>query len=71
VQAVRIDLSPPCSHVNGSATKTKGKQNEAKEIIKLLLKFGANPSLKNKNGKRPVDYVSDDAILRLLNAKRA
>jgi uncharacterized protein len=52
------------------APQTAGKQNEAKEIIKLLLKFGADPSLKNKNGKRPADYVRDDAILRLLNAKR-
>jgi tankyrase len=52
------------------APHTAGKQTEAKEIIKLLLKFGADPSLKNKNGKRPADYVHDDGILRLLNAKR-
>jgi len=52
------------------AQQTAGKQNEAKEIIKLLLKFGADPLLKNKMGKRPADYVRDDDILQLLNAKR-
>ena len=52
------------------APQTAGKQHEAKEIIKLLLEFGADPSLKNKSGKRPADYVRDEAIVRLLNAKR-
>ena len=50
------------------APQTAGKQNEAKEIIKLLLKFGADPQATNKKGKRPADYVRDDEILRLLDA---
>jgi uncharacterized protein len=51
------------------APQTAGKQEQARQIIQLLLKFGADPSLKNKMGKRPADYVRDDAVLRLLNAK--
>jgi uncharacterized protein len=50
------------------APSTAGKRQEAKEIVKLLLKYGADPRLKNKNGKRPEDYVRDDVILRLLKA---
>jgi ankyrin repeat protein len=48
------------------APSTAGKQTEVREIIELLLKFGADPSIKNKNGKRPADYVRDEQILRLL-----
>jgi uncharacterized protein len=53
------------------APQTAGKQEQARQIIQLLLKFGADPSLKNKMGKSPADYVRDDAILRLLNARRS
>ena len=48
------------------APGTAGKQAEAIEIIKLLLKFGADPQLKNKLGKTPADYVRDREILKLL-----
>src|SRR5262245_39550771 len=33
------------------APETAGKQGEATQIIKILLRFGADPLLKNKNGK--------------------
>jgi ankyrin repeat protein len=52
------------------APATAGKQAEAKEIIKALLQFGANPKIKNKNGKTPADYVRDEEIRRLLTARR-
>jgi len=52
------------------APSTAGKQTEVKQIIQLLLNFGADPSIKNKNGKRPADYVRDEAILKLLKGKR-
>jgi len=48
------------------APQTAGKQEEAKQIIKLLIRFGADPSLRNKIGKRPADYVRDDDVLLLL-----
>ena len=50
------------------APSTAGKQNEAKEIIQLLLSYGADPSLKNKNGKTPADYARDREILQLLKS---
>jgi tankyrase len=48
------------------APATAGKQHAAIEIIQTLLKHGADPSLKNKIGKTPADYVKDDAVRRLL-----
>jgi uncharacterized protein len=53
------------------APETAGKQNEAKQIIKILLKFGADPNVKNKNGKTPGDYVRDDEIKKLLKRRPA
>jgi tankyrase len=49
------------------APATAGKQAQAKEIVALLLQFGADPSIKNKLGKSPANYVRDDEILKLLN----
>jgi tankyrase len=48
------------------APATAGKQDEAREIIKILLKFGADPTIKNKVGKKPADYVRDDSLRELL-----
>ena len=38
---------------------TAGKAEERREIIRPLLEFDANPSIKNKWGKLPLDYVKD------------
>jgi len=51
------------------APETAGKQEQAKEIIQILMQFGADPSIKNKNGRRPADYVRDEAIRKLLKRK--
>jgi uncharacterized protein len=48
------------------APGTAGKREEAIQIIKTLLKFGADSSIKNKNGKTPIDYAKDLAVRRLL-----
>ena len=48
------------------APQTAGKQAEAKEIVAILLRYGADPTLKNKLGKIPADYVRDAEILKLL-----
>ena len=48
------------------APSTAGKVSQAKEIIELLLKYGADPSIKNKRGKTAADYVKDDEVRRLL-----
>jgi tankyrase len=48
------------------APGTAGRADAAKEIIEILLAAGADPSIANKLGKRPIDYVKDDAIKSLL-----
>lgn len=49
------------------APGTAGRTAEAIEIINLLLKHGADPSIRNKSGKRPVEYVTDPEIRALFD----
>lgn len=51
------------------APGTSGKHREAKEIVELLLQFGADPAIQNKSGKKAADYVRDEEILRMLAGK--
>ena len=37
-------------------------QAEAREIVALLLAAGSDPSIRNKNGKTPGDYATDEII---------
>jgi ankyrin repeat protein len=48
------------------APGTAGKLEEARRIVELLLKFGADPAIKNKSGRIAADYARDEEILRLL-----
>jgi tankyrase len=48
------------------APTTAGKQDEAKEIIELLLAAGADPRIKNKSGKRAVDYAREEGVRKML-----
>jgi uncharacterized protein len=48
------------------APSTAGKRHEALEIIQLLIAAGADPSIANRSGRTPADYVKDDAIKLLL-----
>ncbi|HTM54814.1 MAG TPA: ankyrin repeat domain-containing protein [Pirellulales bacterium] len=48
------------------APGTAGKQSQATQIIEILLRYGANPSIANRAGKKPADYVRDRQTLRLL-----
>jgi tankyrase len=50
------------------APGTAGKDEAAKEIVRLLLAAGANPSIANKAGKKPADYVKDGDIAAMLRA---
>lgn len=49
------------------APGTGGKDEEARRIIEILLRYGADPTVKNKNGKTPADYVHDEELIRLLS----
>ena len=51
------------------APSTAGKRREAFEIIQLLIAAGADPSITNKSGRKPADYVKDDAIKSLLTSR--
>jgi uncharacterized protein len=53
------------------APGTAGKRQEALEIIQMLIAAGADPSITNKSGRRPVDYVKDDAIKSMLKPGNA
>jgi ankyrin repeat protein len=50
------------------APGTAGKQAEACEIVALLLAAGADPSVRNRLGKTPGDYATDEKIQGLLVA---
>jgi tankyrase len=47
------------------APGTAGKAGAAKQIVQILLAAGADPSLSNKLGKRPIDYVNDKSMKAL------
>jgi uncharacterized protein len=50
------------------APGTAGKAEAARKIIRILLAAGADPSIANKSGKKPVDYVTGKEIQSLLNS---
>jgi tankyrase len=50
------------------APSTAGKRQEAFEIIRLLIAAGADPSIPNKSGRKPADYVTDETIKSLLTS---
>jgi len=68
-QACRRNGSTPLHRATTQtgAPGTAGRSKAAREIIELLLAAGADPSLKNKSGKRPADYVTDDTLRSLFD----
>jgi uncharacterized protein len=70
-QACRRNGSTPLHRAvtQTGAPCTAGKSQAAKEIIQILLAAGADPSLKNKLGKKPADYVKDESLKSLLIGK--
>jgi uncharacterized protein len=71
-QACRKSRSTPLHRAVTStgAPGTAGKCQEAIEIIRLLIAAGADPSITNKAGRKPADYVKDDAIKSLLKPRQ-
>jgi uncharacterized protein len=51
------------------APGTAGRTEAAKEIVELLLAAGADSAIKNKIGKRPIDYAKDAAMKKLLRKR--
>jgi tankyrase len=71
-QACRRNGSTPLHRAvtQTGAPGTAGLQAAALEIIQMLLAAGADPSITNKTGKKPADYVTDGTIQSMLIGKR-
>jgi tankyrase len=70
-QACRRSGSTPLHRAvtQTGAPGTAGRQAAAIEIVKLLLAAGANPKVRNKSGRTPLDYVRDDSTKKLFCGK--
>jgi uncharacterized protein len=70
-QACRRSGSTPLHRAvtQSGAPSTAGKRQETLEIIGLLIAAGADPSIPNKSGRKPADYVKDDAVKSLLKSQ--
>ena len=55
---------------NTGAPTTAGKRDVALEIARVLLSRGADPTIKNKNSKRPIEYVKDTEMKEILAKHR-
>ena len=55
---------------NTGAPSTAGKSDQAREIVQILLRYGADPAIRNKHGKIAADYVREPNLRRLLTKKR-
>jgi tankyrase len=68
-QACRRNGSTPLHRAvtQTGAPGTAGRSDAALEIVRLLLAAGADPSIANKAGRTPADYVKDDTIRSLLS----
>lgn len=51
------------------APGTAGKGDASRQIVELLLRFGADPAIKNTSGKVAADYVRDEELRGLLDTK--
>ena len=71
-QACRRSGSTPLHRAvtQTGAASTAGKRQEVLEIVQLLLAAGADPSITNKSGRKPADYLKADAIKSMLKNRR-
>jgi ankyrin repeat protein len=67
-QACRRNGSTPLHRAvtQTGAPGTGGRGQVAREIVAILLAAGADPSIANKSGKKPVQYATDETIKSLL-----
>jgi hypothetical protein len=57
--------------VNTAAPATRGKTDCAIKIAKLLLASGADPRIKNKMGRAPIDYAKSPELRTVLGEQSA
>lgn len=66
----RAGSTPLHRAVTTTGPSTAGKRQEMIEIIRLLLAAGADPSIANKSGRKPVDYAKNETIKSLLKVQQ-
>ena len=49
------------------ALGTAGKAQRAREIVEILLAAGTDPTIRNKSGKKPAEYVKEELIKSMLS----
>lgn len=54
------------THTGAPGTADKARQ--AKEIVEILLAAGADPTIENKSGKQPIDFVKDEQVRSMLKS---
>ena len=65
----RLDAAVHRAVTQTGAPGTAGRGEAAKAIILILLAAGADPSLTNKSGRKPADYVTDETMESLLKKR--
>jgi ankyrin repeat protein len=70
-QSCRRNGSTPLHRAatHSGAPGTAGKDEAAKEIIRMLIAAGADPSITNKSGKTHADYVADETSKSFLRRR--
>lgn len=56
------------THTGAPGTKDKGK--EIKAIVTALIQSGADTRIKNKMGKKPIEYVKDEETKALFKTRK-
>jgi tankyrase len=70
-QACRRNGSTPLHRAvtQTGAPGTCGREIQMREIVQILLKAGADPSIANKSGKTPIDYVKNETLKAVLTQR--
>jgi uncharacterized protein len=56
------------THTGAPGTKAKGE--EIKAILRALIQSGADTRIKNKMGKKPIEYVKDEELMKIFKTKK-
>jgi tankyrase len=70
-QACRRTGSTPLHRAvtTSGAPSTAGKQTAAQQIVDILLRHGADPTIKNHRGLQPADYTHDKELRERLTRR--
>lgn len=68
---MRTPLHYVCQLTDDLFDSNRTKNNESKVLntVKLLIKYGANPNIKDKNGKYAYQHSKDEAVINFLKMR--